>query len=92
MHKFIALASSLVLLTWPAATIARPSGGHSYSYGRSSSGQHYTSGFSRRNGTYVQGYHATNPNRTRNDNFSTRGNVNPYTGALGTKPRDEDPR
>ena len=25
---------------------------------------------------------------TRNDNYSTRGNVNPHTGEPGTKPRD----
>jgi hypothetical protein len=42
---------------------------------------HYT-----KNGEYVQSYHATNPNRTTGDNFSTIGNVNPYTGAAGTKP------
>lgn len=33
-------------------------------------------------------YHATNPNGTRNDNYSTRGNVNPWTGKAGTKPGD----
>jgi hypothetical protein len=67
-------------------------GGHGYSFGssHSSSGEHYTSGYYRSNGTYVSGYHATNPNSTRNDNFSTRGNINPYTGEWGTKPRDED--
>jgi hypothetical protein len=42
---------------------------------------HYT-----KNGEYVQSYHATNPNHTTRDNFSTVGNVNPFTGAVGTKP------
>jgi hypothetical protein len=37
------------------------------------------------NGTYVQGHNATNPNNTQLDNFGTRGNVNPYTGAVGTR-------
>ena len=27
---------------------------------------------------------------TRDDNYSTQGNVNPYTGQPGTKPRDEN--
>ena len=27
----------------------------------------------------------TNPNNTQMDNYSTRGNVNPYTGAVGTR-------
>ena len=45
---------------------------------------HYTA-----NGTYVQPHYRTDPNNTRNDNYSTRGNVNPYTGQPGTRPRDE---
>ena len=28
--------------------------------------------------------HATNPNNTKADNYSTKGNVNPYTGKPGT--------
>jgi len=28
----------------------------------------------------------TAPNGTQKDNFSTKGNVNPYTGQRGTKP------
>lgn len=53
-------------------------------------GDHYVSGYYKSNGTYVRGHHATNPDETRNNNYSTRGNVNPYTGTVGTKPRDED--
>lgn len=37
-----------------------------------------------RNGTYVEGYMRTSPNDTILDNYSTRGNVNPYTGQAGT--------
>ena len=36
------------------------------------------------NGTYVQGYMRTAPNNTKMDNYSTQGNVNPYTGQAGT--------
>lgn len=36
-------------------------------------------------GTYVGGSRATNPNSTQMDNYTTRGNVNPYTGAVGTR-------
>lgn len=36
-------------------------------------------------GTYVQPYVATNPNSTQRDNYSATGNVNPYTGAVGTR-------
>ena len=39
----------------------------------------------RSNGTYVSSHYRTTPNRTRLDNFSTKGNLNPYTGRRGTK-------
>lgn len=45
-------------------------------------------GYYRSNGTYVQPHQRTVPNATRNDNYSTIGNVNPYTGKAGTQPRD----
>ena len=49
-----------------------------------SSGSHYVSGYTTKNGVYVPPHHATNPNDTKLDNWSTKGNVNPYTGKLGT--------
>jgi hypothetical protein len=33
----------------------------------------------------VGSHRATNPNHTKRDNWSTKGNVNPYTGKAGTK-------
>ena len=45
---------------------------------------HYVNGYHRYNGTYVQGHHRTNPNSSQYDNYSTRGNINPYTGQQGT--------
>jgi hypothetical protein len=54
----------------------------------SAAGSHSVGGYVRSNGTYVAPHVATNPNSTRNDNYSTKGNVNPYTGTAGTKPRD----
>ena len=50
---------------------------------------HYVSGYTRSDGTYVQPHYQTNPNGTRDDNYSTQGNVNPYTGQPGTKPADD---
>lgn len=41
-------------------------------------------GYTRRDGTYVAPHHRSTPNDTRLDNYSTRGNVNPYTGREGT--------
>ena len=40
-------------------------------------------GYYRNDGTYVQPYFRTAPNSTNTDNFSTKGNVNPYTGKPG---------
>jgi hypothetical protein len=51
-------------------------------------GYTHVSGYTRSNGTYVQGYYRTLPNDTRNDNWSTIGNTNPFTGVAGTKPGD----
>ena len=41
-------------------------------------------GYFRSNGTYVQPHYRSSPNSTGLDNFSTKGNVNPYTGKEGT--------
>jgi hypothetical protein len=46
---------------------------------------HIVFGYTRSNGTYVAPYVATNPNGTQRDNYSARGNANPYTGAVGTR-------
>ena len=43
----------------------------------------YVRGYTRRDGTYVHGYYRTEPNQYRHDNYSSRGNVNPYTGERG---------
>lgn len=42
-------------------------------------------GYYKKNGTYVQPHYRSSPNSTPNDNYSTKGNVNPYTGKEGTR-------
>ena len=42
-------------------------------------------GYTKKNGTVVEPYHRSHENTTQRDNFSTKGNVNPYTGKIGTK-------
>lgn len=44
----------------------------------------YVSGYTKSNGTYVQGHYRTAPDATITNNWSTVGNVNPYTGIPGT--------
>ncbi|WP_353861286.1 hypothetical protein [Azospirillum formosense] len=46
----------------------------------------WVSGYYRKDGTYVKGYYKTAPDSTKNNNFSTVGNTNPFTGEAGTKP------
>lgn len=36
-------------------------------------------------GSYINSYYKTSPNKTKLDNYSTKGNYNPYTGKSGTK-------
>lgn len=47
-------------------------------------------GYVRKDGTYVAPYQRTAPNGTINDNYSTKGNVNPYTGKAGTVTKKHD--
>lgn len=54
----------------------------------SSGGSHSVRGHVRKDGTYVQPHRATNQNQTQRDNWSSKPNVNPYTG----KPGEKDPR
>lgn len=35
-------------------------------------------------GKYVQPHYKTSPNKTKFDNYSTKGNYNPYSGKKGT--------
>jgi hypothetical protein len=44
----------------------------------------YVHGYTRSNGTYVHPYYRSSPDNTVTNNFSYKGNVNPYTGAVGT--------
>jgi len=52
-------------------------------YGQVNPNDHYVKPYTRRDGTYIEGHYRTNPNGTNRDNFSTEGNINPYTGKEG---------
>lgn len=49
------------------------------------SAQVHVNGYVNKNGTYVAPHYRSSPNGTTLDNYSTKGNVNPYTGQAGTK-------
>jgi len=40
-------------------------------------------GYLKRSGTYITPHYRTSPDSTRWNNYSTRGNYNPYTGSKG---------
>lgn len=48
-------------------------------------GSHPTKAYVKKDGTVVAPSGATNPNKTKADNFSQKGNVNPYSGKVGKK-------
>jgi hypothetical protein len=53
----------------------------------------YQRGYVRRSsGTYVTSHYKTRSDRTNHNNFSTRGNRNPYTGSRGFRAKDYSPR
>jgi hypothetical protein len=45
----------------------------------------FVNGYTRRDGTYVTPHHRSSPDGNFRNNWSTRGNVNPYTGQSGTR-------
>ena len=47
------------------------------------SAQVHVKGYYRKDGTYVKSHYRSGPNNTINDNYSTKGNINPYTGKKG---------
>lgn len=51
----------------------------------SAASSHSIRGHITKKGTYVAPSHATNPNKSTRDNYSHKGNVNPYTGKTGKK-------
>ncbi|AVT12533.1 hypothetical protein [Paracidovorax avenae] len=78
MQDALILVAALSLCSFAIAK----GGGHS---GCSHGSSHSVSGYTRKDGTHVAPSHATNPNGTKRDNWSTKGNVNPHTGKEGTK-------
>lgn len=80
---------TLVLVLFIASTQVEAkrhrSYGSGYSGTGSSSSSTYVHGYTKKNGKHVNGYHRTKANGTQRDNYSTDGNVNPWTGKVGHK-------
>ena len=56
----------------------------SYGTGASSSSKSVR-GYTTKRGTYVAPYHRSSADSTQRNNYSTKGNRNPWTGSSGTK-------
>lgn len=50
----------------------------------------HVGGYTKDNGTYVAPYERTTRDNTLDNNYSTRGNENPWTGKTGTGQTDAD--
>ncbi len=57
----------------------------SKSSGTTNPSSHSVNGYTTKKGTVVAPHRQTDPNSTKKDNWSTKGNVNPITGKAGTK-------
>ena len=81
----IAIACALVIASVTAASAQYATRGSGLSGTGSNPSSHYVSPYTTSSGTTVGGHYQTNPNSTQLDNYGTRGNLNPYTGTIGTR-------
>jgi hypothetical protein len=77
MKKFISIVLITLFLSFNLTAEAK--GGHG-----GSSGSVHVQGYTKSNGTYVEPHYRSAPDGNFNNNWSTKGNTNPYTGKEGT--------
>jgi hypothetical protein len=70
-YKFLTLTAFAALVALSANSFA--------------AGDHAVRGHIKKDGKYVAPHRSTNPNNTQRDNYSSKPNVNPYTGKQGTR-------
>lgn len=91
MRTIVLVGLLLVGLTGRAAAGRGHGGSHASnrSSGMSgtgaSSSSHSVRGYTTKRGTYVAPHRQTDPDHTQRNNYSTKGNVNPSNGKVGTK-------
>lgn len=100
---YVPLLFAMLALSPTQQVYARSGGsyGHHSSSHSSSSGYRHSSapvhvrGYMKKNGTYVAPHYRSHPDKSYNNNWSVKGNVNPFTGKPGTKkptPDDKPPK
>ena len=82
--KRILTATYIVFSLIGVTQAGRRSSGYSYGTGSNLSTSS-NKGYIKKSGNYVQPHFKSKPNKTELDNWSTRGNSNPWTGKEGTK-------
>jgi hypothetical protein len=60
-------------------------GGAVIALSATASAQTYVHGYTKKDGTHVAPHYRSNPDGNPYNNWSTKGNVNPYTGQAGTR-------
>lgn len=90
MKTLIAVFAAALVVSAPAfARGGSHGGGHShssYSPGTGSSHEsHSVHGYVKKDGTYVAPHQQSDPDHRFENNWTTKGNQNPYTGADGTR-------
>jgi len=82
----VALAVAVAFSSAPDIAAARSGGSHKSSPGGAHpGGAHGVKGYTKMDGTKVAPHRATNPDGTKRNNWSSKGNTNPDTGKSGTK-------
>jgi len=88
------LLVGVLVLTFGSGAEAGRRGGGSHSSkshsgmsgtGSSSSSSHVVRGYTTKRGTVVAPHRQTLPDHTQRNNYSTKGNVNPSNGKVGTR-------
>jgi len=78
---FFVCASALLFI---ASGVASARGGGSHGSSHASSSAAHVQGHVTKNGTYVAPHYRSAPDGNKFNNWSTQGNLNPYTGNEGT--------
>lgn len=79
----VGLSLMLAVSILGSTDVIAKGGGHRSGSGHG--GDRHVRGHIRKDGVYVQPHSRTAPNRTQRDNYSSKPNVNPYTGKGGMK-------
>ena len=82
MNYLLQLTFLALLLVSPLAHSKSPS---PYAGNQANSSTTSVHGYTKKDGAVVAPYQRTSPNGTQRDNWSSKPNVNPYTGKEGTK-------